>query len=63
MVVLSYIVSFILLSFMVFLIVKDIVRFISNDRGGRKMEADCEAQGKPFYGELEEENWRKRSMG
>ena len=55
MVVLSYIVSFILLSFMVFLIVKGIVRFIRNDRGWRKMKADREAQGKPFYGEMEEE--------
>ena len=55
MVVLSYIISFILLSFMVFLIVKGIVRFIRNDRGWRRMEADRKAQGKPFYGEMEEE--------
>lgn len=37
MTILSYIVSFILLSFMVFLIVKGIVKFINNDRGWRKM--------------------------
>jgi large-conductance mechanosensitive channel len=55
MVVLSYIVSFILLSFMVFLIVKGIVRFIRNDRGWRRMEEDRKAKGIPFYGEMEEE--------
>lgn len=32
-----------------------VVKFIRNDRGWEKMEADHEAQGKPFYGELEEE--------
>ena len=30
-------------------------KLIRNDRGWRKMKADREAQGKPFYGELEEE--------
>ena len=40
---------------MVFLVVKGIVRFIRNDRGWRKMEADRKAQGKPFYGDMEEE--------
>ena len=55
MVVLSYIISFLLLSFMVFLIVKGIVRFIRNDRGWRRMEEDREAKGMPFYGEMEEE--------
>lgn len=55
MVVLSYIISFILLSFMVFLIVKAVVRFIKNDRGWRKMEEDRKAKGMPFYGDMEEE--------
>ena len=55
MTILSYIISFLLLSFMVFLVVKGIVRFIRNDRGWRKMEEDRKARGMPFYGELEEE--------
>ncbi len=52
---LSYIASSILLSFMVFLIVKGIVRFIRNDRGWRRMEEDRKAKGMPFYGDMEEE--------
>ena len=55
MVVLSYIISFLFMSFMVFLIVKGIVKFIRNDRGWRRMEEDRNAKGMPFYGEMEEE--------
>jgi hypothetical protein len=38
-------------------------KFIKNDRGWRRMDEDRKAKGLPFYGELEEENWRRRSMG
>ena len=55
MVILSYIISFLLLSFMVFLILKGIVRFIRNDRGYRQMEADRKAKGQPYFGQDDEE--------
>lgn len=58
--VLTYIISFLLLSFMVFLIVKGIVRFIRNDRGWRRMEKDRTANGMPFYGDMEEELEKER---
>ena len=54
MTILSYIISFLLLSFMVFLVVKGIVRFIRNDRGWRRMEEDRKAKGMPFYGNMED---------
>ncbi len=60
MVVLSYIISFLLLSFMVFLVVKGIVRFIRNSRGWRRMEQDRDAKGMPFYGDMEEELEKER---
>lgn len=55
MVVISHIISFFLLSFMVFLVVKGIVRFIKNDRGYRQMEADRKAKGQPYFGQDDEE--------
>lgn len=60
MTILSYIISFLLLSFMVFLIVKGIVRFIRNSRGWRRMEKDRKAKRMPFYGEMEEELEKER---
>ena len=52
---LSYIISFLFLSFMLFILVKGIMRFIKNDRGWRRMEEDRKAKGMPFFGELEED--------
>ena len=60
MVVLSYIFSFFLLSFMLFILVKGIVRFIRNDRGWRRMEEDRKTKGMPFYGDMEEELEKKK---
>ena len=53
--------SFLLLSFMVFLVVKGIVRFIRNSRGWRRMEQDRTAKGMPFYGDMEEELEKERA--
>ena len=53
--VLSYIVSFILLSFMAFLIVMGVAKFIRNDRGYRQMEVDRKAKGLPYFGQDDEE--------
>lgn len=55
MIVLSYIASFICMSFMVFVLAKGIIKAVSNSRGWRKMEEDRKAKGMPFYGEMEEE--------
>lgn len=43
------------MGFMVLLLVKAIMKAIRNDRGWRRMEEDRKAQGKPFYGEMEED--------
>ena len=43
--VISYIISSLFMAFMVFVLVKGIVRFIRNDRGYRQMEADRKAKG------------------
>ena len=54
--VVSHILGYILLAITVFLLlVLPIRKLIRNDRGWRKMKADREAQGKPFYGDMEEE--------
>lgn len=55
MIVLSYIASFICMSFMVFVLAKGIIKAVRNSRGWRKMEEDRKAKGMPFYGEMEEE--------
>ena len=52
---LSIIASCVAMGFTAFFIIMPVVRFIRNDRGWRRMEADRKAQGKPFYGEMEEE--------
>ena len=51
----GYIASALCLSFVVFILVKGVAKYIRNDRGWRRVEADRKAQGKPFYGEMEEE--------
>jgi hypothetical protein len=43
------------MGFMALLLVKAITKAIRNDRGWRRMEEDRKAQGKPFYGEMEED--------
>ena len=49
------VVSMACMGFMVLLLVKAIMKTIRNDRGWRRMEEDRKAQGKPFYGEMEED--------
>ena len=49
------VVSIACMGFMVLLLVKAITKAIRNDRGWRRMEEDRKAQGKPFYGEMEED--------
>lgn len=53
--IVSYIVSIILMAVTIGFVVLAVRKLIRNNRGWKKMEADREAQGKPFYGELEEE--------
>ncbi len=49
------VVSIACMGFMALLLVKAITKAIRNDRGWRRMEEDRKAQGKPFYGEMEED--------
>ena len=53
--IVSYIASAILMAVTIGFVVLAVRKLIRNDRGWRKMKADREAQGKPFYSELEEE--------
>lgn len=55
MVVLSYIISALCLSFMVFVLVKGIIRAVKNARGYQQMEADRKAKGLPYFGQDDEE--------
>ena len=43
--VMTYIISFALMSFMILILVKGIVRMVKNDRGWRRMEEDRKAKG------------------
>ena len=53
--IVDYIVSGVLMAVTILFLVMGIRRMVLNDRGWRKMEADRKAQGKPFYGDMEEE--------
>ena len=61
MVVLSYIISFLFLSFMVLVLVKGIIKSLRNEIGYHQMEADRNAKGMPFYGDMEEELEKERA--
>ena len=53
--IVSYIVSIILMAVTIGFVVLAVRKLIRNNRGWKKMKADREAQGKPFYGDMEEE--------
>ena len=62
MVVLYYIISFFLLPFVVFLIVKGIFKFIKNDRGWRRMEEVLRTRGCCSMA-IWKRNWRRNGRG
>lgn len=55
MVVFPYILSFLCISFLVFILVKGIIRAAKNARGYQLMEEDRKVKGLPYFGQDDEE--------
>lgn len=53
--IISYVASFLCLSFLAFILVKGIIRSIKNEQGYKQMEADRKAKGQPYFGQDDEE--------
>ena len=53
--ILSYIIAFLFLSFMVFILVKGIIKSMRNEIGYHQMEEDRKAKGLPYFGQDDEE--------